>query len=239
MKRDFPIQYEVILQIWMWWNHVAIQNENVFLDGPAGRLEGVLDSQREAQPRAMAVVCHPHPQYEGTLHNKVAFTLARAAVESGAVALRFNFRGVGKSAGSYGEGRGELEDFRAAERWMSEHYGSLPCWRLGFSFGAAIVINASLDTACDALVTVAPPAGKLGEYGLGQGGRPQATHWLLAQGDADDVVSPQATLDWARAFDEPPEIAVFEGVGHFFHGHLTTLRKKVRAMLEATIEEQD
>jgi alpha/beta superfamily hydrolase len=215
-----------------------MKSENVFLDGPAGRLEGVLDMQRAARPRAMAVVCHPHPQYEGTLHNKVAFTLARAAVESGAVALRFNFRGVGKSTGSYGEGRGELEDFQAAERWMSEHYGDLPRWRLGFSFGAAIVLNASLDAGCDALVTVAPPAGRLGDYGLEREGRPEARHWLLAQGDADEVVSARATLDWARAFDAPPEIAVFEGVGHFFHGHLTALRKKVRAMLEATIEEQ-
>lgn len=216
---------------------MRIEQEKLSIPGPAGQLEAILEYANEAQPRALAVVCHPHPQYEGTMHNKVAYTLARAAVESGAAALRFNFRGVGDSAGSYGEGRGELEDCIAAERWMRERYPDLACWRLGFSFGAAMMIRASADEACDVLVTVAPPADRFGDYGL-DGSAPRADRWLLVQGGSDDVVSPEATIDWAHSLDTPPDIEVFEGVGHFFHGELTALRERVCVTLAATDEEQ-
>lgn len=189
------------------------------------------------RPAATAVVCHPHPLYQGTMHNKVVYTLARAAVQSGAAALRFNFRGVGHSEGRHDNGRGELEDFRAAERWLEARYPGLARWRLGFSFGAAIVIRASSEDSCDVLVTVAPPVDRFSDYAL-DGSAPQARRWLLAQGDGDEVVSAEATLAWARSLGRPPEVAVFEGVGHFFHGNLTVLRRRVCATLSGTNEEQ-
>lgn len=210
----------------------AVAREDVSIAGPAGRLEGVLEYPRGAEAVARAVVCHPHPLYQGTFHNKVAFTLARAAVEAGAEALRFNFRGVGRSEGSYDGGRGERADLQAAEDWLARRRPALPLWRMGFSFGAAIALRASLDAPCALLVTVAPPAERFAEYGL-SAARPRTGRWLLIQGDADDVVDPRAVLEWARTLSPPPQISVLEGAGHFFHGRLGELRETALAFLRA------
>lgn len=204
----------------------AIERKTHLLEGPAGELEALLEYPRNTDPRAAAVVCHPHPLYGGTLNNKVAFTLARAAVEAGAAALRFNFRGVGRSEGEFDHGRGEAQDLEAAETWLRDRWPGLPVWRLGFSFGAAMALKRTAGAPCEALVTVAPPAAHFSEYGF-DADAPRARHWLLVQGDADDVVDPQAVLSWARGLHSPPEIKVVEGAGHFFHGRLTTLRKLV------------
>ncbi|MGH8128674.1 MAG: alpha/beta hydrolase, partial [Gammaproteobacteria bacterium] len=177
-------------------------------------------------PCAVAVVCHPHPQFGGTLDNKVAFTLARAATDGGAAALRFNFRGVGKSAGGFDGGAGEVADLKAAESWLQARWPGLPVWRLGFSFGAAMVLKRTVAESCPVLVTVAPPASNFAEYGFA-GQSPQAGRWLLVQGDADEVVDPQAVLAWAREQKPPPVIEKVGGGGHFFHGHLTVLRTMV------------
>lgn len=216
----------------------AMEREPMFLAGPVGRLEALRECRRGGEPRAVAVVCHPHPLYGGSLDNKVTFTLARAAVEAGAETLRFNFRGVGRSEGTHDAGRGELEDLHAAERWLSVRRPGLPLWRLGFSFGAAMVLRASLDSDCAALVTVAPPAERFAEYGLAAAA-PNAGRWLLVQGDADEVVDPRAVSDWAGRLSPGPELAVLEGAGHFFHGRLTELRQKVLEFLrDATGEDE-
>jgi len=212
-------------------NRAAVAREDVVIPGPAGDLEGVFEHPRGRDPVAHAVVCHPHPLYQGTMNNKVTFTLARAAVEAGAGALRFNFRGVGRSEGRYDEGRGEAADVAAAEAWLARRDPAVPLWRLGFSFGAAMALRASAESPCALLVTVAPPAGRLDGYGLSEA-PPRAGRWLLVQGDADDVVDPDGVLAWARGLTEPPEIRVLEGAGHFFHGRLTELRKEVLAFLE-------
>ncbi|MGH8161969.1 MAG: alpha/beta hydrolase [Gammaproteobacteria bacterium] len=216
-------------------SRVTVARKKQFLAGPAGRLEALLEYPRHTRPVATAVVCHPHPQYEGSMNNKVAYTLARAAVEAGAAALRFNFRGVGESDGEWGQGRGELADFFAAERWLEERHRAdgpaLPRWRLGFSFGAAIVIAASLETPCARLVTVAPPADHFDDYGLDTKAEPRRRQWLLVQGTNDEVVPAEAVMSWARALEDPPEIAAFDGVGHYFHGQLTELRARVIASL--------
>lgn len=212
-------------------NRAAVLREERLIGGPAGQLEAVLEYSREAAPRARAVVCHPHPLYQGTLNNKVAFTLARAAVEAGAETLRFNFRGVGKSEGKFDDGRGELHDLQAAERWLAARHPHLPSWRMGFSFGAAMALRASVESPCDVLVTVAPPAGRFAEYGL-QGAQPRSRRWLLIQGDADEIVDAQAVLRWAHELTPGPEVAVLRGAGHFFHGRLTELRRIVLEFLQ-------
>lgn len=204
----------------------TIEREECMIEGPAGLLQAVLESPREDAPRALAVVCHPHPQFGGTLDNKVAFTLARAAVDAGAAALRFNFRGVGRSVGDFDNGAGEVEDLGAAEKWLQTRWPELTVWRLGFSFGAAMVLKRTAAEPCPVLVTVAPPTSNFVDYGLG-GTAPQAGRWLLVQGDADEVVDPQAVLAWARKQEPLPEIREIEGCGHFFHGHLTVLRTMV------------
>ncbi|MGH8426527.1 MAG: alpha/beta hydrolase [Gammaproteobacteria bacterium] len=208
----------------------ASERQKFLIPGPAGRLEAMLECPRDTAPRANAVVCHPHPLYQGTLNNKVAFTLARAAVEAGAAALRFNFRGVGASEGTWDGGHGEAEDLRAAEQWLANRFPGLQRWRLGFSFGAAMVIKVSLAEPCAILVTVAPPVKNFGDYGL-PGGAPRAACWLLVQGDADEVVNPQTVFEWARGLEPVPELQVIAGAGHFFHGRLRELRERVLAVL--------
>src|SRR5215467_8091746 len=112
--------------------------ETVFLDGPAGRLESLLEEPEDREPREAVLVCHPHPQFGGTMHNKVVYRIARGLRRAGAVVLRFNYRGVNLSEGSYDEGEGELEDARACLNFLHSRYADLPLTLAGFSFGSRI-----------------------------------------------------------------------------------------------------
>jgi alpha/beta superfamily hydrolase len=199
-----------------------MKSETLELEGPAGALEALLDRPADA-PGAVGLVCHPHPLFQGSMHNKVAYTLARAFTDLGAIALRFNFRGVGKSVGDYAHGRGETEDALAAAEWLRAQYPQLPLWLAGFSFGAAVALGAAPRLKPDVLVTVAPPVERPGWPAFSHPHCP----WLLLQGADDDVVDPQAVLAWANSLTPPPEIVRFPGVGHFFHGHLNELRSAV------------
>ena len=115
--------------------------ESHLLDGPAGKLEALLETPEEAAPRAAALVCHPHPLFGGTMHNKVVHRVARALRSSGYVVLRFNFRGAGKSEGRHDLGVGEIEDARAALGWLRQRYPGLPYTLAGFSFGSRVILN--------------------------------------------------------------------------------------------------
>jgi alpha/beta superfamily hydrolase len=200
--------------------------DKLMLTGAAGEIEALLDHP-DGEPAAVAVVCHPHPLIQGTMHNKVAHMLARALTDLGALALRFNFRGVGASAGEHDRGDGEADDTVAVAGWMRERHPDLPFWLGGFSFGAMVALRAAPRLEPAALVTVAPPVERLDA--LARPGCP----WLLLQGEDDDVVGAQAVLEWARAFEPPPEIATFPGVGHFFHGNLNALRDTITERLPA------
>jgi len=206
--------------------------EHLTIPGPAGALEAVLELPAAAAPGAIAVVCHPHPLHEGTMHNKVAHTLARAALGHGAPALRFNFRGVGASAGAYSEGLGETDDALAAVAWLRARHPGASLWLMGFSFGAMVALRAAAALAAAgrapaALVTVAPAVGR---FRPDQPPAP-AVPWLLCQGEADELVDAAAVAAWAARQAPPPEIARFAGVSHFFHGHLHELRDAVAGFL--------
>src|SRR5579884_3340595 len=114
--------------------------ESLFIAGPAGRLEALLEEPEEA-PAQACLVCHPHPLYSGTMHNKVVYRLARGFRRSGAVVLRFNFRGVSQSEGVYDHGVGEVEDARAALGFLRERYPDLPFSLAGFSFGSRVILK--------------------------------------------------------------------------------------------------
>ncbi|HET7394925.1 MAG TPA: alpha/beta fold hydrolase [Gammaproteobacteria bacterium] len=197
-------------------------SESVQFTGPAGILEGLLDSPANV-PRAVAVVCHPHPLFQGSMHNKVAYILARAFNDLGAVSLRFNFRGVGRSEGGYDEGTGELADALAAMDWLGSRHPGVPLWLAGFSFGAYVALRAQNQRPVQRLVTVAPAVERFDTTLIEAPRGP----WLLVQGDADEVVSPQAVLDWAKGLAVAPRLAVLKGAGHFFHGRLNELRQAV------------
>lgn len=207
--------------------------EKLALAGPAGVLEAVLETPAgAASPAAFMVVCHPHPQFGGTMDNKVVTTLARTAQELAAPTIRFNYRGVGRSEGSYDEGRGEMADALSVIAWGRQRWPSAALWLAGFSFGGVVALRAAVQPAAGAvarLVTVAPALGR--NYAGPEGITIPACPWLAVQGDADEVVDPRQNIDWLGRLSPAPRLAVLPGVGHFFHGQLAALQDQVRPFL--------
>jgi alpha/beta superfamily hydrolase len=200
--------------------------ERVRIAGPAGEIEALVEIPTEdgvAAGNRFGVVCHPHPLYGGTLDNKVVYTLARACVELGVPAIRFNFRGVGGSAGSYDEGSGETADALAVIAYGRERWPGASLWLGGFSFGGAVAVRASARASPETLITVAPGITRVAMAGV----ESPACPWLIVQGDADDVIEPAAVLDWAQRQSPAPTVHLMPGAGHFFHGRLHELRSVV------------
>ena len=196
----------------------------LIIDGPAGVLACAVDEPSSgALLRGTAVLCHPHPQHGGTMDNKVVITLARAFVQLGYRALRFNFRGVGGSAGGWDEGLGEIDDALAVIAQQRAAHPGLPLALAGFSFGGYVAAQAADRLAASApvqrLVLVGPATSR---FTLPVR---VAADTLVIHGEADDVVPLSATLDWARPQVLP--VIVLPGVGHFFHGQLTVLKNLV------------
>jgi uncharacterized protein len=206
--------------------------ERVRIAGPAGEIEALVETPGEdgAAPGVrFGVVCHPHPLYGGTLDNKVVYTLARAFVELGVPSIRFNFRGVGGSAGSYDEGRGETADALAVIAYGRERWPGASLWLGGFSFGGAVAVRAAARAAPETLITVAPGVTRVAMTGVDS----PACPWLIVQGDADDVIEPAAVVDWAQRQSPAPTVHLMPGAGHFFHGRLHELRQIVLDFLGA------
>lgn len=200
------------------------------LEGPAGRLQAVLETPAQGAVSGCAVICHPHPLHGGTMQNKVVHTLARAFVNQGMAALRFNFRGVENSDGSYDEGNGELQDALAAARWLRQQRPGLPLWFGGFSFGAAIAIRAAAEMPAAGIVSIAPAIARIG------GSLREQPHvpWLLIQGDNDELVDVDETIAWVNTLEPGPELRIFPDTDHFFHGKLVLLRRAVETFLVET-----
>jgi uncharacterized protein len=216
--------------------------ERLAIEGPAGPLQALVETPQggEGEPigvPAFAVVCHPHPLFGGTMDNKVVYTVARAFEQLGAPAIRFNFRGVAASAGSYDEGRGESDDALAIIAYGRRRWPGVPLWLAGFSFGGAVAAGIAAAAQAQRLVLVAPGITRLerADFDAARAARP-ACPWLIVQGDADDVVPPEAVLGWAAA-REPlggvahPVVSVVPGAGHFFHGKINELREAVLAFM--------
>ena len=204
------------------------KTESLFIDGPVGRLQAVFEWPAEGDIAGTVVVCHPHPQHGGTMHNKVAHTLARAFVRMGFAALRFNFRGTENSEGRFDEGIGEVDDALAAIDWLEERMPGYPMWLAGFSFGAAIAVRAALLRDVHGLVSVAPAVPR---FASGLDSQPRCP-WLVLQGDEDELVSVDETMDWLNSLEPGPELQVFDGAEHFFHGRLMDLRNAVTSFVE-------
>ena len=197
--------------------------QRITVPGPAGSIECAIDLPGDAAaPRGVAVVCHPHPQHGGTLDNKVVQTLARAFVQLGYTSVRFNFRGVGASQGSWDEGRGEIDDALAVVQ--AQRVAGLPLVLAGFSFGGFVASQAAprlpKGQGAERLVLVGPAVQSFGVA-------PVAADTLVIHGEADDVVPLVAVFDWARPQALP--VTVLPGAGHFFHGQLPVLKQIVLA----------
>jgi alpha/beta superfamily hydrolase len=195
-------------------------SERHLADGPAGPLEVVLNAPES--PRGIALCAHPHPQQGGTLDNKVVQTLAKTFFALRYVAVRFNFRGVGQSAGTFDEGRGETDDALAALAFAQARHPSLGKPVLaGFSFGSFVQTRVARRIDAARLVLVGPAVGRFEMQHV-----PADT--IVIHGEQDDVVLLKDVLDWARPQQLP--IVVFPGSGHFFHGRLVQLQQVIAGM---------
>ncbi|WP_332750084.1 alpha/beta hydrolase [Hydrogenophaga sp.] len=204
------------------------QTEVLTMTGPSGQIELAVD-RPELASRGVAVIAHPHPLHGGTLTNKVVQTLARACVQAGLTAVRFNFRGVGASEGVYDEGRGELDDLLAV---VAAHAAEGPLFLAGFSFGAFVTSHAAVrlhvSRDIQRLVLIGTAASRFDAAPV-----PAELHarTLVVHGEQDDTVPLSSVMDWARPQVLP--VLVVPGGGHFFHGQLPMLRELVLRHLRA------
>lgn len=201
--------------------------QSELIKGPAGKLEVMLESATNDERRAMGIICHPHPLFGGTMHNKVVTTLAKTFQFLGVTTVRFNFRGVGRSEGEFAHGNGELEDLLAVIDWLRVQHPHRDIWLAGFSFGAYIAAKAAVQMEVKKLVTIAPPVQHFPMNSL----PPILCPWILVQGGQDDVVPAEEVLAWAEARVPKPIIIRFPEAGHFFHGQLGELRVRLEEAL--------
>jgi uncharacterized protein len=210
-----------------------LRSERLVVAGPAGGLEALIEEPPGHSGTRFGVVCHPHPLHGGTLDNKVAHTLARSLHALGVPTVRFNFRGVGASTGTFADGIGETADALAVVGFGRTRWPAARAWLLGFSFGAIVAIRAAEQVQPERLVAVAPAIGRMALAAV----RPTCP-WLIVQGDADDIVDPPAVLEWARQLRPQPAVTVLSGAGHFFHGRLGELREAVIGFARGEAQEQ-
>lgn len=192
------------------------------LKGPAGRLEALLDAPEGTAPvRAAVVFAHPHPQFGGTMHTKAVYQGAKGLTRIGCAVLRFNFRGVGASEGTFDLGDGEREDFKAALDYLAARYPETKLWAAGFSFGAWVALEeGAADDRVSVLIGIAPPVA------TSVSGQPydfpntRTSHKpkFFVQGEGDDVCPVEALWQFYGQLEEPKELVVIDGADHLFEG---------------------
>jgi len=208
---------------------------SLFLEGPAGRLEALLNSGAENATHA-ALVCHPHPMFGGTLHNKVVFHAMKALNSFGFPVLRFNFRGTGLSQGEHDHGVGETDDVRTALDWLDREF-DLPLVFAGFSFGAAVGLRAACpDDRVKAVIGLGVPLNPADERGydldfLRSCNKPK----LLVSGSRDQFGSRAKLEELVGALSEPKKLVIIESADHFFEGRLREMREAIEAWIKETI----
>ena len=203
---------------------MARRIESLTLAGPAGNLEALLEEPEDGAPRMAAVVCHPHPLYGGTMHNKVVYRLARGLRRAGIVVLRFNFRGVGMSAGEHAHLEGEVEDARAALMFLRERYPDLPYALAGFSFGSRVITRLGCELG-DAAFLMA--AGFPTRWGPPDHLNPCPVPKIFLKSTVDQY-GPRTELEaMFQDFAEPKSLHFIEAQDHFFAGALDALEDAV------------
>jgi alpha/beta superfamily hydrolase len=198
------------------------------IPGPAGALEALLQEHEGHGATLTAIVCHPHPLYGGTMHNKVVHRVASVLHERGAVVLRFNFRGAGQSEGTHDRGVGETEDARAALRYLRERYPHAKRWAAGFSFGSAVAARlAASEPEIERLILIAPPVASA-DFGML---RTLSTPKIVVQGSADVTCPPELLKAQFPGWSEPKSLIEVAGATHFFDKHLADLGQALRQAL--------
>jgi alpha/beta superfamily hydrolase len=198
--------------------------ETLFIPGPAGKLETVIEEPEDQAPREAVLICHPHPQFGGTMHNKVVHRMARGMRRAGAVALRFNYRGVNMSEGIYDNGAGELEDARAALEFLRSRYPELPFSLAGFSFGSRIILRLGCEIRGERrLIAVGFPAADSASRMLGAGEIPR----VFIQSTNDEFGPRDAMESYFAALPGPKQLIWVEARDHFFAGALDDFEEAV------------
>ena len=199
------------------------------LKGPAGQLEALLD-EPEGAPKAVAVFAHPLPTHGGTMHTKAVYQGTKGLVRAGCAVLRFNFRGVGKSEGSFSGGEGEKDDYTAALDYAAATFPGVPLWAAGFSFGAWIALETGApDDRVKVLIGIAPPVTRE-NYDFSNT-RASAKPKFFVQGEADDVCPIQDMWKFYGALPEPKELVVIDAADHLFDGHTTEVGEALEDLL--------
>ena len=197
------------------------------LAGPAGRIDLKIDHPQGA-PRAVAVVAHPHTQYGGTLQTRPVAYVARGLTSIGVAAVRFNFRGAGTSAGTFDEGRGERDDFRAVVDYAAGRWPGLPIWAVGLSFGSWVALTAgAADPRVTQLVAIAPPVDRYDYAAAIAAAKPV----FIIHGEADELISVKLVRRFYGQLPEPRELVVIEDADHMFDGKVSVLADAVADLL--------
>jgi alpha/beta superfamily hydrolase len=205
-------------------------HRTLFLPGPAGRLEALLWTSPDGRPALTALVCHPHPLYGGTMHNKVVFQTARALHELGLPVLRFNFRGTGLSEGSHDKGQGEQDDVRAALGYLVEEFPDAPVILAGFSFGAWVGLRVGCqDGRVSDLIGLGLPVNNLQLEYLRSCTKPK----LFLQGTKDKFGARERVEALVEAMPVPKQLVFVDGVDHFFTGKLHEVSRAITAWMKA------
>lgn len=208
---------------------------SLFVDGPAGRLEALFNTGSEKATHA-AVVCHPHPLFGGTMHNKVVFHTMKALNGFGFPVLRFNFRGTGLSQGEHDQGRGEIEDVRAALDWLHHAFG-LPMIFAGFSFGAAVGLGAACaDVRVQAVIGLGLPVGSVEERTYDLNFLHSCPKPKLFISGSRDQYGPRAKLQaLVNSLPEPKRLVIIESADHFFEGRLREMRDAIEVWVRQIV----
>ncbi len=209
---------------------MSTREVSLLLDGPSGQLEALYLDLPAA--RGLALICHPNPVQGGSMLNKVVSTLQRTARDGGFATLRFNYRGVGASAGEHDMATGEVDDAEAAANWLLAQHPELPLSVFGFSFGGFVAasLSARLEARgveLDRLFMVAPAVTRLGA----EDAFPQQCALTVIQPENDEVISPAVVFAWSESLERAHELLKVAECGHFFHGKLTDLKDLVQARL--------
>lgn len=198
--------------------------ESLFIDGPAGKLEALLEEPEDRAPNTAVLVCHPHPLHGGTMHNKVVYRIARGMRRAGAVVLRFNYRGVNRSEGKYDNGVGEIEDARAALQVLRARYPDLPFSLAGFSFGSRIILKLGCEIAgVSQLIAVGFPASYPESQELGRCDVAR----IFIQSTHDEFCPAEVMKKYFADLKEPKELIWVESRDHFFAGALDQFEEAV------------
>ncbi|MEE3003264.1 MAG: alpha/beta family hydrolase [Pseudomonadota bacterium] len=206
---------------------LAQRTTSILTEGLSGNIELMFSHPHEEDTNYTAVICHPHPLFEGSMHNKVVTTLAKCFDELGMSTIRFNFRGVGKSNGKFDNAKGECDDLHAVIKWSQQESFGKKYFLAGFSFGSYICAKTAHEIKPEALITVAPAVLKqdYSQY-------PIATcPWWVIQGDEDEITSADAVFSWAKNHPNKPNIIKIRGASHFFHGKLGIVEDELSSAL--------